>query len=358
MMSRFRRALLKDDLTYLTQNLGLLLGSGVDVASALDSILQGVNSRSMKNIVLTMREEVKGGTPLWEVLENSRLFPERVTAMVRVGEESGQLIKHFKMIGDQEEKQREFSSKLMTALLYPGFVFVVTLIVGISVSWLILPKLAHVFFQLKLELPLITTVILGFGTFLAKFGFIAVPLFVLTLTLVGYVVFVLPSTKWLGEYFLVALPGVGQLLQEIEIARLGFLLGGLLKSGVPIVEALDSLQSATGSARYRALYLELRLDIDRGDSLESSLRSIRNVHSLIPVPVQQLLITGSHTGRLADVLLQVGSTYEEKSDASTRNLSVILEPILLFVVWAAVLSVALGVILPIYKLIGSVNTHH
>jgi type II secretory pathway component PulF len=168
-------------------------------------------------------------------------------------------------------------------------------------------------------------------------------------------VFVFPRTKWIGESFLFAIPGVRQLIQEVELARLGILLGGLLRGGVPILPALDSLRSATQSDRYRALYLHLRERIEDGDSLEQGFKSFKSIGGLIPEPIQQLIIVGSRTGKLADVLLKTGSVYEEKSDMSTKNLSVILEPILLFIVWLAVVGVAIGVILPIYNLIGGIH---
>lgn len=352
---RLGRLGLGKDLEYLMHNLGLLLAAGVDVVSALDSIEEGIRSARLKRITRSMRDQVIAGDPLSKVFEKTGLFPPRVVTLVRIGEESGQLVSQFKMLSIQEEKQHALRSKMRSALLYPGFVFMVTIVVGVGVSWFILPRLAKVFLQLKLELPLITKVVLGFGAFLGEYGTVAVPLAILFCGGLIYILFILPRTKWMGESILFSIPGVRQLIQEIELARLGFILGGLLRGGINILEALDSLKSATQSYRYQKLYEHIREHIDAGDSVEQSLKSFAGINGLIPQPVQQLIMVGSRSGGLAEVLLKIGAAYEEKSDVSTRNLSVILEPALLFIVWIAVVSVALGVILPIYNLIGGIN---
>ncbi len=144
-------------------------------------------------------------------------------------------------------------------------------------------------------------------------------------------------------------------MQEIELARLGTILGGLLHSGVPILASIESLRSATESRRYQRLYTHLAERIAEGDALPEIFAGYRGINALIPEPVQQILIVGSQSGTLSSVLVKIGSVYEEKSDVSTRNLSVILEPLLLIIVWLAVVAVALGVILPIYSLIGGIH---
>ena len=353
----YERFGIASDLEYLTENLGLLLAAGVDVVGALESIESGVKSKALRRIIHSMREDIASGSSLSSVLEASALFPSRIVTLIKVGEESGQLVSHFKMVAVQEEKQRALRSKIRSALLYPSFVFIVTLIVGVWVSWFILPRLAKVFSQLKLELPLITKIVLGFGSFLGSYGLIAVPIAILCLGAVIYFLFIHRRTKGIGEYILFSLPGVKRLLQEVELARLGFILGGLLRAGVPILPALDSLREATESHHFKRLYTHVRAHIEIGDSLEQSFVSYRRIDTCIPQTVVQLIVTGGKSGTLAEVLLKIGAAYEEKSDASTRNLSVILEPILLFIVWIAVVSVALGVILPIYKLIGGINHH-
>lgn len=346
---------IRRDVEYLTDNIGQLLGSGVDVVSALSSVEGGMRSSIMKRLVHTIGERVAEGESLSALLGETGLFPDRTVALIKVGEENGQLVSYFKMIGLQEEKQRSFRAKIRSALMYPGFVFIMTIVVGVGVSWFILPRLSRVFFQLKIELPLITKIVLGFGAFLGEWGVYAVPLGAVALAALVYVVFFHRKTKRIGERLLMLLPGVRTLLQQVEMARLGFVLGGLLKGGIPITDAIASLKDATDSVYYKRLYEHIGGKIAAGESVADAFASYRRIDALVPQTVQQLLITASKSGTLAEVLLKLGASYEEQSDTSMRNLSVILEPVLLFIVWLAVVCVALGVILPIYDLIGGIN---
>ena len=142
----------------------------------------------------------------------------------------------------------------------------------------------------------------------------------------------------------------------MEIARLGYLLGTLLNAGLPITHAFDSLAEATEISQYKKLYLHLSSSIGDGNSIQKSLASFKHVNRLIPRPVEQLIVAGEQSGTLAQSLLKIGQVYETKADAVTKNLMVILEPVLLVIVWLGVVAVALAVILPIYSLIGGFKT--
>ncbi|KND51639.1 MAG: General secretion pathway protein F [Parcubacteria bacterium C7867-001] len=357
LVARARRVGIEKEAEYLTQNLGLLLSSGVDVVSALKSIEAGVKHPEMRRIIAVMRSKLAEGNTLAQAFEESGAFSPRVATLIRIGEESGQLVEHFSMIGVQEEKQRELTGKVQSALLYPVFVLLVTAMVGIGVSWFILPKLARVFTQLKLQLPFITQMILGFGKFLGQYGAIALPLGALLFAVLVYIIFFYPATRRIGETILWSIPGIRTLIQEVELSRLGFVFGGLLKSGVPILESIELLRGSTSMTRYQALYAHLGHRVSEGDSLAQAFASFPRFNALVPAPVEEIIVTGSQSGHLADVLTRVGKAYEEKSDVSSRNLAIILEPLLLFIIWIAVVLVALGVILPIYNLVGSINHH-
>ena len=146
------------------------------------------------------------------------------------------------------------------------------------------------------------------------------------------------------------------MIQEIELGRFGYLLGTLLKAGIPIEDALESAGSAADFYLYRDLAIHLRKNILEGESFQNSFASFKNLRRLVPGPVQQMIIAGEKSGNLADTLIKVGKVYEDKIDITTKNLVTILEPLLLIAVWLGVVGVALAIILPIYSLIGNLNS--
>jgi type II secretory pathway component PulF len=309
----------------------------------------------MRSTLQGIKVEIENGSPIWKSLQKSELFKDHSISLIRLGEESGKLTENLKVVAIEEQKDRMFKSKLRSAMMYPVFVLAITAVVGIGIAWFILPKLATVFTQLKIKLPLITKMLINLGSFLGHYGQYVVPAVIIFFILTYYLFFSFKKTKIIGQFILFHIPGVKQLMKEIEIARFGYLFGTLLQAGIPIILALDSLASATDFISYKKLYYHLKDSINDGNSIQKSLASFKNSKRLIPSPIQQLVVAGEKSANLSGVLLKIGLMFEEKADGTTKNLTIILEPILLVIVWLGVVAVALAVILPVYGLVGGIS---
>lgn len=341
---------------YFVENLSMLISGGMPILSVLDSIKTEMRSRRMKHIIADLKTDIESGSPLWRALASSKLFPEHAISLIRLGEQSGKLTENLKVIAIEQEKDRVLKSKLRSAMMYPIFVLSLTIIIGVGIAWFILPKLATVFSQLKITLPLITKILIGIGTFLGEHGRLVIPAVGIGTATVFFFIFSFSKTKCIGQFILFSVPGIKGLIKEVEIARFGYLLGTLLEAGLPITQALDSLASAAEVTQYRKFFIHLRDCVGDGNSIQKSFASFRHIGRLIPAPIQQLIIAGEQSGTLSVSLLKIGQTFETKSDTTTKNLTIILEPILLVIVWLGVVAVALAVILPIYSLIGGFKT--
>ncbi|MBN1778987.1 MAG: type II secretion system F family protein, partial [Candidatus Buchananbacteria bacterium] len=172
---------LTSDRDYFVENISMLISSGMGVAQALAVCSSEVRSFRMKRIVKKINEEVESGSTLWRAFEKARLFPLSVIALIRVGEESGRLAENLQLVSSEQEKERIFKSRIRSAMMYPIFVLSLTVIIGVGIAWFILPKLALVFSQLKLKLPLVTQVLIGVGNFLGENGTMVIPVFLISL---------------------------------------------------------------------------------------------------------------------------------------------------------------------------------
>lgn len=338
------------------ENLSVLLSSGMDVSQALQALKEESRSGAMKEVISEIIEEIKAGSALWKALKNSQLMSSHVISLVRIGEQTGRLSENLKAIAIQEQKEAEFRSKVSSAMMYPLFVFGLTLVIGIGIAWFILPRLASVFSQLDIELPIMTRVLIALGNFIESYGVIAIPVFLVITVIVLYLLFVNKKTNAAGQWILFLIPPVKKLIQEVEIARFGYITGTLLKAGLPIVPALESLSKSTTFYIYQDFYSHIKENIEQGHSFASSFKSFKKLNSIIPIPVQQLIISAEQSGNLPGAFLKVGELYENKTEITTKNLTVLLEPILLVIVWLGVVGVALAVILPLYSLLGGLNT--
>lgn len=346
---------LSKDRDQFIENLSMLVLSGMSIIGALTSIIKQTRTPGMKLILERMKMEIEYGSPVWKTFDRTGFFKGYTISLIRLGEESGKFAENLKVVALEEEKDREFKSKVRSALMYPIFVLGLTGIVGIGISWFILPKLAKIFTDLKLALPFITKVLLGFGVFLSKHGLIAVPVALVVIGFIAYIIFFNKKTKFIGEIIFFSIPGIKTLLMEVEVARFGYLLGTLLEAGLPVTKALDSLIGASEVIRYKKFYTALKESIELGNSFEKSFANYKGSEKLIPESFQQLIISGEQSGNLNKTLIKVGQVLEAKSDTTTKNLTIIMEPILLVIVWVGVVTVAFAVILPIYSLVGGLN---
>ena len=344
------------DREYFIGNLALLLKAGVPVGEALESLKETGRSRPLKAALQQMQQDIEEGLQLWKALERSGVVSAQTLALVQLGEQSGKLVDNMLVAAKQEEKQRIFHSKVRSALLYPGFVLTLTFVVGLGVAWFLLPRLSETFSQLDVNLPLISKLFINFGTFLKASGVWAVPLAIGLMIFAGYLLFGAPKTRTLGQRLVFHIPGVSRLMYQVEIARFGYLLGTLLEAGLSVTQALELLGRATTSPRYQKFYQYLYQSFENGYSFRASLPEYKHAHKLLPPAIQQMIIAGERSGALPETLRNIGEIYEEKADVSTENLEAILEPILLVIVWVGVMGVAIAVIVPIYSLVGGLET--
>jgi len=343
------------DREFLIGNLSLLIKAGVPIGESILSMEQSSSSSVFRKAMQQIRGDIDDGIPLAKALAQSGVVSEQTLALIKLGEESGNLSGNLQVAAKQEEKQRVFRAKVRSALLYPTFVLSLTAIVGISVAWFLLPRLSDTFTQLHVELPLISQIFINFGIFLKFNGLWAVPSMFGGIILIAYILFGFPPTKRAGNTLLFHLPGIARLMKEVEVARFGYLLGTLLEAGLSVTQALGLLEQSTTAYRYKAFYAYLAKSFDEGYSFATNFTRYKQTKKLLPSAVQQIVIAGEKSGSLSESLRDVGRTYEEKADISTQNLEVILEPILLVIVAASVLGVAVAVILPIYQLVGGLG---
>ena len=340
---------------YFTENLALLLKSAVPIGDAIDSLKVTLRSKPMLNALDVMQADIDAGFSLANALERSGLATGQTLALVRLGESSGHLVENLQLAALQEEKRHTLRAKVRSALIYPAFVLSLTVIVGLGVAWFLLPRLSQTFSQLQVHLPLISRIMIGTGIFLKAHGIVVVPLLAILTVVVLYFLFAAPKTKWIGKKLLFAIPGIGRLLTEIEIAQFGYLLGTLLQASLPITQAVTLLVGASSSPQYQYFYRYLARSLDDGYTFKDSMQRYKGNRKVLPPAVQQMVIAGERSGSLSEVMLTIGRTYEQKSDISTANLEAITEPIMLIVVWIGVMMVAIAVILPIYSLVGGLG---
>lgn len=335
---------------YFIENLSLLIASGMGISSALSSIAASVKTWKMKKITKFIEESVNAGSPLWKAFEETSFFPDRVISLVRSGEEAGRLPEHLNLITVQQRKEKIFKSRLRSALLYPGIVLFLAFVIAVGSTWIVLPKLVTIFNETKGELPFSTKILIWLGEFFTNYGAVVAPTLILGVSLLIYLVFVNSKTKFIGDFFLLRTPNIRLLVQGVELSRFGYIFGALMQAGFQPTEALESLKQGTNYRAYEKFYDHLSKSILKGDSFATALTSYKKTDILMPIPIQQLVISAEKSGRLPETFIRIGLIFEEKTDSMSQDLATVLEPVVLIIVGLVVGFVVSGILGPIYGL--------
>jgi len=335
------------------QNLAMMLGAGLHVTDAIDTLSKEAPS-AMKKIVKKILREVENGSALWRAMDRQGLFTPYAIALIRIGEESGNLSQNLENLAMQDEKDQAMRQKVKMAMIYPIIVIVLTFIITIGLSWFVLPQLVGVLFALNVELPATTRAVIAVSDFFTLHGSVVVPSMILGAGVFG-ILFKFTKLKYLAQWIVLRIPGVKTLIIEASIAQFGIILGSLLKAGVPPVEALQSLADVTSMLRYRTFFTKLTEHIKLGDSFAKSFTEIRGSRKVLPPSVQQIVITGERSGRLSEVLIKVADIYQKKAEETAQKLPIILEPVLLIFIAGLVAIIAFSIIMPIYSVVGNLN---
>lgn len=348
-------AVSRESKEYFVENLSMLIASGVTIGEALVTVASEMPSKKVKKAVIDMATKVDEGSMFWKSLEESGILSVSAVALIKAGEESGRLAENLKVVSEQIHKNNVMTSKVRSALLYPAFLLTLLILVGSGIALFLLPKIAEIFNGLDVQLNLLTKLLINFGIFWSHWGLILTGLmFVLLFFIILGITYNKTMRSW-AEVVLFRLPGLSQLMYQSEISRFGFILGSLLDAGLPAVEALDSLSDSMASKRYRDATKIMRDSIEEGNTFATTFERIKDKKAF-PGPIRQLIISAEKSGNLSETLLKLSRIYEDKADITSRNLETLLEPVILVLIAIGVLFVALAVILPIYSLIGGIDT--
>lgn len=336
------------------QSMALMLTAGLSLVDSLQTQLLEAKSKVVRTLIQGIITAVENGSSLWKAMDDQSLFSPYEIALVRIGEEGGNLARNMEYLAEQQEKDRALKAKVKMAMTYPAIIIVLVFVLIMGLGLFVLPNLVGVLYSLHVDLPLATRVVIWFSQLFEKHGTVFAPLLLLAL------IFVLLLSKYtrfraVSQWLVFHTPGIGSLARESTIAQFGVILGGLLRAGVPLVEALSSLAEVTHTVAYKNFYRKMLEHVSAGDSFSKSFKALPETNRLFPVSVQQLIVTGERSGSLADVLMKISDMYDKKASETAEKLPVILEPLLLIIIAGIVAGIAFAIIVPIYKVVGNIG---
>jgi len=340
------------DLLYFTNNLSILIKAGSTISESLKILGEQLRGK-LKIIIENVSKKVDGGQQLSIALGTySKYFSEIYINMIKIGEESGRLEENLGHLARQLEKDYDLKKKVLGAMLYPAIIFTGGLGVAIGIAFFVLPKVTKLFVNFKVKLPISTRILIAISNFFQNHGILAVSLLVGTIVVIVILAkrkFIKPVTHWL----ILKLPVVKTMSRHSNLTTICRTLSTLLNSGVTIDESLEICAKTTSNYHYKK-FLRFALErINSGDTLTNALRRRKD---LFPLTDIQIIHVGEESGSLITSLDYCAEIHEKEVDNMTRNLSTILEPILLVTIGLMVGFIAISIISPIYSVTENFRT--
>jgi len=347
----FQRGISHTELLLFTKHLGMMTKTGLTLAPSLTILYHQARGRFRK-ILEQVLKKVRAGRTLADALrEHPGIFSSLYQSVVEIGETSGTLSRNLEQLSSHLEKTARFKKMIQAAMVYPVLVLSVTLGLGFLLSTVVLPQITRVFRVLNAELPPITRVVLAAAGFLQHHGWWFLP------AIIGgvLVLLFLLRQKWMAPLWhpvLLSLPLVGALTLDLNRTQFCRSLGLLLSSGIPLADALDTLARAAPNVVFSKSITATRESILRGQPLAGSMERHRR---LFPQVLTEMLGVGEKSGTLDQTLFYLADFYDDQVDTTTRNLTTLIEPVLLLVIGAIVGTVALAILLPIWSVTSAIQ---
>jgi type IV pilus assembly protein PilC len=333
-----------------TKNLSAMLAAGLTLPRALSVIDRQSKNKVLKRIVNDLESKIKSGSSFHEGLEaHKNVFPKLFIAMSKAGEEGGTLADTLKIIARQMERSETLTKKVKGAMIYPTIILFAIVVIGILMLIFVVPTLTATFASLGAKLPLSTQVIMALSGFMTHHYIIVLGgLIVLG---VGGSIFLRTTVGQKAILFVaMRVPVIGELVQETFSARAARTLSSLLSSGVEMLTALSIAQEVVGDNAFGKVIGEAGERVRKGEALSVA---FVNHDKLYPVFMGDMIAVGEETGKVSDMMSQVAEYYENDVEDRTKDLSTIIEPLLMLFIGAFVGVFAVSMIAPIYSLSSS-----
>ncbi len=348
---RFTSVPLKEKMVF-TRNLAVMVSSGLTVSRAIRNLSVQTQNKAFKKILLSVYDEVQAGRTLADgMAKYPRVFNELFVNMISVGEISGNLEEILDILALQLEKEHDLLSKVRGALIYPSVIVVAMIGIAVLMLTYILPQIIGVFKDMDVKLPATTLFIMAMSDFLRNNAILSTGIFVGAIVGTKLFAGTAPGKRFFALTFLY-LPIVGGIIIKVNCARFARIYSSLLKSGIPVVHGLTIVSKTLGNVYYKDALAEAIAEVQKGVELS---KIIAKYPHIFPILVTQILEVGEETGKTEVVLQRLAEFYEEEVSQITKNMSSIIEPILMLLIGGGVGFFAVAMLQPMYSVLENIK---
>ncbi len=339
------------DVAVFSRQFATMINSGLTLIRALHILNEQTENKVLAEICKDVRMDVEKGASLSQALSrHPKAFNRLFVAMVRAGETGGVLDRVLEQLADIIEKQVELKRKIKSAMTYPVAVLFLVLLIVTAMLIFVVPTFETLYADLGGQLPLPTRMLLAVSAFMVKWA---------PIIIVAEVLAVIGFRKWITsergraawDAFKLKVPIFGKLVHKTVLTRFSRTFAVLLRSGVPILEALEITSETVNNTVAASAIKDTQAAVKRGESVASQLHE----HAIFPPMVVQMLAVGEETGQVDTMLEKVADFYDQEIEATVDALTSLLEPLLIVVMGGAVGGMVVALYMPMFQIINLVQ---
>ncbi|MCX6737226.1 MAG: type II secretion system F family protein [Candidatus Parcubacteria bacterium] len=338
------------DKVFLIKYLSLMLQVGTDLFKAIDILITDSVEGPVRRFLLEVRGNLEKGKPFYTSFEaHPEYFSLVVTNLIKAGESSGQLSQVLAKVSIDLEAESELTSKIKSSMTYPIILIIGAIAMTVGMVMFILPKIGTVFTSTTAKIPTYTRVVLGLSGLLNKYALIFIPLFITVPIGSFFYLSKTPKGRKAFGNFLNKIPVARHLQENLALQRFTSVLSSLIKSGMPIIRALEITAQATGYEKFTNALMNISKNIGtKGLSIGDAFKQ----EGVFGGVLSNLIAVGEKAGHTGDILETLSNFYKSEAESSLKMLVSFIEPALLVFIGLIVGGLALTMIVPMYQLVG------
>jgi type II secretory pathway component PulF len=342
-----------EELIVFTRQLSSVLEAGVPLIDGLEALIEQIRGRKFHDVVLRVKLDIEGGSTFSDALDKHRkIFSPLIVNMIRAGEKAGILPQVLDRLSGLLEKEGETQDKIIAATRYPLVVLIVLCCAFIVMSVFVIPRFAAFFSGFNTELPLPTRILMGINYVISNYWY-----WILGVIFIAIYSFrkVLETEK--GRYnwdrLVLSTPVFGALFSKIYLSRFSRMLSAMLASGISILEALTITSATVDNKVISRVILDIRNEVSQGKSLSEPMKGSR----IFPPIAISMVAIGEKAGTIEGMLNKVADYFDREADYTIRNLTPLIEPLLIFGLALLMLVFALGIFLPMWDVVKIIKSN-
>lgn len=330
-----------------SKQLATLISAGVPISQSMRILERQTKNKTLKSAINAIGSDIEAGLSLSSAMEKqSKVFSPLYVSLVSSGEAGGSLDKSLERMADEIEKEHDLVSSIRGAMSYPMIILVAMIGVVIYMLSTIVPQLAGIFAEMGGELPAATRLLLKISDLIRTRGFLI--LILLVAAVVGFRTLITKNknVRYAWHKVLLKIPVFGKLMSKVNITRFTRTFGSLLASGVNVLEAMKISANTIQNEVFKTDILKAADDVKNGVTIAEALKKTKN----FPVILAEMIAVGEETGSLDNILDKVTSFYQKEVDGTIKNLSSLVEPLMMIIIGVGVGTIVVAVIQPVYSM--------